>query len=283
MDRNTLVVEPRGGLGNRITVLHSAVELAQDLHASKIRIIWINNDECGCRFAELFERIDYDFEVIELYMNYDRYQTLLKQLRYTKVIEKTLADLKYRYYTFSLRNKALDTSRNVITPTEREQYIKPLKKGIWYTKTHRDFYGVYSCDGVYFNQSIIKRAEQVRADYPGYIAFHIRRSDNELSIQLSPTSLFEERIESLVGDSSNVKIYLATDDADLYQKLKRKYPDNIIPRQVSLERNSSSGMQDALLELLICANANKLYGSANSSFSNIAHLYGKNEFEVVRK
>ena len=40
-------------------------------------------------------------------------------------------------------------------------------------------------------------------------------------------------------------------------------------------------MQDATLELLIMANAKKLYGSFYSSYSSVAHLYGKNEFELV--
>ncbi len=259
--KKKLVVEPCGGLGNRITVLHSAIELARDIQAKEIEIIWVNNDECGCDFYELFDRIEYPYVVKSRKEIQPKYKELLRKRDFLLFTQKAIYQLG---------------------ACVRHKWLKLYKRDA-YIRTYRDFYGKFSCEGVIFNKTIEDEALKQMEDYPNYVAMHIRRTDNQMSIKLSPDSLFQNVIEELIEKDDEVKIYIATDDASLWKKLKALYPNQIIDRTVNLSRANENGMRDALLEMIICGNAKKLYGSEWSSFSKIAHLYGNNEYEVVVK
>ncbi len=282
MKKDILVIEPQGGLGNRITVLHSSIELAKDINAKKIMILWLKNDECGCDFDDLFDGLDYQYSVISFNLGWGRYKDLLNQHDFFRIANKLLCNLRYSFWHIIFKRNAIDTSQNVITSEQRTEYQKKLKGKYHYAQTYRDFYGRYSCDGVIFNSKIVDAADIVCKNNPNYVAMHIRRTDNALSIKTSPTELFEAKVQELLSKDNKCRIYLATDDTKLYRKQKKLYPYNIIDRNVQLNRGDVSGMKDALLELLICAKAHKLYGSANSSFSMIAHLYGQNDFEILQ-
>ena len=104
---------------------------------------------------------------------------------------------------------------------------------------------------------------------------HIRRTDNTLAIKASPTSYFERVIENLDEDT---KIYMATDDLQEKNRFVQRYGDRIITRSNCLERNSVKGIQDAVVEMYILSATNRIYGSKNSSFGEIAAKIGNIEF-----
>jgi hypothetical protein len=113
---------------------------------------------------------------------------------------------------------------------------------------------------------------------------HIRRTDNEIAIKNSPTELFYENVARIVNDKPDTKIYIATDDLDILDDMKKKWPDNIIYTKVdSISRRSTEGIKFALYEMLILAGARTIYASYGSTFSQIANLIGGNEMIVVKK
>lgn len=276
-----IIVEPHGGLGNRITVLHSAIELARDWNAKVISVIWMNNEECGCDFEDIFEKLDYSYTVRNIHCVKATYKDLLAKGRFIYVVKKVVLQIKDCIRSALYRNKMADVSKNVISAEERELYISKLESNKVYVNTYRDFYGKYDCEGVVVRSDIRNKAAGIQKKYPVYIAMHIRRTDNINAIRISPTALFEKKIQEHIYADNGVRIYVATDDEKLYFELKQKYGENIIDRDVRLSRSTPNGVEDAMLELCILAGAKKLYGSDWSSFSNIAHLYGKNEYEKI--
>ena len=112
------------------------------------------------------------------------------------------------------------------------------------------------------------------------VGMQIRRTDHVTAIQSSPTRCFEEVIERLDKDT---KIYLATDDEREKNYFLQKYGSRIITRTSVLERGSKKGIQDAVIEMYILSSTQKIYGSKNSSFGQIAAKIGNIDFIEVQK
>ncbi len=276
-----IVVEPRGGLANRLIVLHSTIELARDWNADVIRIRWVNNEECGCDFTDIFDGIAYEYTVNNICQTQSRYTELVRQHHYFGLLKKVYERITYKLFWKIHEKSSLDVSHNIVSKEERTAYLKSIKTSTVYARTHRDYYGRYDCEGVFFSRGLLDSIDKFKCIYPYYIAMHIRRTDNVTAISKSPTDLFFDKVQELVRSDALVKIYLATDDENIFKEMVAKYPDNIILKNVEVSRGSKKGMQDAALEFLLLANAKKLYGSFYSSYSSVAHIYGKNEFELV--
>jgi hypothetical protein len=111
---------------------------------------------------------------------------------------------------------------------------------------------------------------------------HIRRGDHKMAIERSPLSKFITIIEQEITKNKELKFFLATDDASVEQKLKAKFSEKIITKPKNLSRNSTRGIQDAVLDLYILAKTQKVYGSYWSSFSEMAaRLSGIEEVSVI--
>lgn len=241
----------------------------------------MNNEECGCDFEDIFEKLDYSYTARNIHCVKATYKTLLAKGSFIQAIKKGVLQIKESIRSTLFSNKFADVSKNVISAEERKSYLSKLESNKIYVNTYRDFYGKYDCEGVVVKSDILQKARKIQEKYPGYIAMHIRRTDNINAIRISPTALFEKKIQEHICADNGVRIYVATDDENLYFELKQKYGDNIIGRDVKLSRSTQNGIEDAMIELCILAGAKKLYGSDWSSFSNIAHMYGNNEYEKI--
>ena len=126
---------------------------------------------------------------------------------------------------------------------------------------------------------------------------HIRRTDNVVAIEKSPTKLFYDKIDELISANADAsgtvdnnlgsgiakrKIYIATDDHDILEDLKNRYPETIVSEASAVaSRTSSEGMQFALYEMLILSGADTLYASYGSTFTVIANAIGGNRLAVL--
>ena len=116
------------------------------------------------------------------------------------------------------------------------------------------------------------------------IGIHIRRTDNKQSIQFSPTSLFLEKIKEELALNPKQKFFLATDDKEEENLIKKKYPQNILTyTKRSLDRNTPEAIEDAVIDLYILSNCKYILGCYYSSFSSIAAFWGKINKIVVKK
>ncbi len=253
-----------------------------------IKIQWCNNDECGCDYEDVLEPIEFPCAIKNYHFVKESYKSALKKGRFDRGILKLLQSILFRIRMRCARSKMLDVSEPFVSDETRLAYI--IKRNVRnpYIRTFRDFFGTYGCEGVPIKQDIWNKADDMLREIDvnalqNYVAMHIRRTDNDNAIKLSPTWCFENKLEDIVMENLKVKIYLATDDQQLYDSIKKRYPKQILERTIKADRTTRSGMINAAVELCILANSKKLYGTDYSSFSNLAHLYGRNEYEVIGK
>jgi hypothetical protein len=109
-------------------------------------------------------------------------------------------------------------------------------------------------------------------------AIHIRRTDNQKAIQLSPFTMFIEYIQK----KPNEQFALFTDDTTAADMLKLQYGDQILTFESVRSRVSKEGMIEAAAVFFSLASRQHIVGSAHSSFSEIARDYGNNTLEILR-
>ncbi len=289
-NKKTLIIEPGGGLGNRILALSSAFNLANSCGIKDITVLWRNNNECGCDYDDLFEKMPLPCKVKVIHFEKERYGDLIKRFEIHKVVRKLFHSMGYKLFRKLVRGIQLDVEvgKNAENgwETVRNKVLRWHAQHI-YIEAYYEFYGRVSCDGIVFNKAIENKLTEFKQKNNKYVAMHIRRTDNEDAIKYSPTELFFQKAAELVGENDAIKIYVATDAPDILKKLEKQFPNNIISAILKedalpmLSRQSSEGMRFALLEMLILANAITIYASYGSTFSIIANTIGGNEMTVL--
>ena len=119
---------------------------------------------------------------------------------------------------------------------------------------------------------------------PHTIGCHIRRTDNQQSIDESPLELFIAAIDSELDKHADTHIFLATDDEPTKSQLYNRYgQERLITTSVAATRNTSEGICHALAEMLALAATSHVYGSAGSTFSQIATMLGGIPLIVLKR
>lgn len=114
------------------------------------------------------------------------------------------------------------------------------------------------------------------------IGVHIRRTDNIASIQQSPMELFFEKVDEELDKDNLTMVYLATDSEEVKLQMKQRYGNRIITSSTSADRKSVAGIQDSLIDMYTLARTRKIYGSFQSSFSEMASQIGGTPLEILR-
>ena len=282
-----LIIEPGGGLGNRILALSSAFNLAKELGIEEILLLWRNNNECGCEYEDVFTGMPLPCKVKTIHFGKESYKELLSKGRVFSAIRKSVHLALYNQFRKNVRRIQLDTGENRNSESDWNKLKKAAiesKDDKMYIEAYYQFYGDNNCDGMTFNQEVVEKVNAYKAKLGKYVAMHIRRTDNVVAIQNSPTELFYEKIEELLNEDSNLKIYIATDDAGILEDLRNKYPSNIVSEASgAVSRRTSEGIKFALYEMLILAGAETIYASFGSTFTKIANIIGKNEMITLQK
>ena len=286
MKRTTLVIEPRGGLGNRFLSLSSAYNIAKACDIATVIVLWNNINECGCNWNDVFSKLPDGFRVVNLKFINDSYKAMLKKGRMDKIACKFLQRTVYKIFKTITTRMHLEA--NGIFDEDRQEVLKKQlieRKGkTTFIESYSKFYGEVDLSEFVFNLGILAKVEAFLKRTGQYDAMHIRRTDNATAIQNSPTELFVEKANDIIEKNSKAKIYIATDDVDVLNIFKEKFPNNVISElNGNLSRRTSDGIQFALYEMLILAGAKTLYASYFSTFSSLANCIGKNEIIVVKK
>ena len=108
------------------------------------------------------------------------------------------------------------------------------------------------------------------------IGFHLRRTDQSLSVKYSPDILFFQRARKLIADGKN--IFLATDNLKTETKMKKLFGDKVITYQkrTNLERRwprryfDQIAAEDDLIDLFLLTKTEFVLGSYFSSYSSLA-------------
>ena len=130
-------------------------------------------------------------------------------------------------------------------------------------------------------QEKITSYSQSFTDYS--IGIHIRRTDNAASIQQSPTELFIAAIDREIEANPNVSIFLATDSEIVKKEMLSRYGNRVLTAKDEADRNSIAGIKGGIIDMFALSKTNKIYGSFQSSFSELAAQIGNVPIEILQK
>lgn len=260
LDFLPIIVQPTGGLCNRMRTIAAAARLAEIL-GKKIWVFWTCDVTLNAPFRLLFQPLP--FPVVEL-----RLGSFVQRLLWF-VCRKLL---HYRVYD----DTWVSDARGKDMALWKDEIVqRPIF--LW---TSSD---IFKGGGDY---SIFRMSDDLKAhalpSYDNVIGVHIRRTDNEKSVRFSPTELFVRKIEEELKANPSSRFYLATDDPKEEAFLCTCSDRIIVYKKESLDRNSPAAIRDAVIDLYNLAHCQKIYGSYWSSFSDVAALWGGIEKEVLK-
>ena len=276
MKKERLTLVPVGGIANRMRTIASAYQLCADANVD-LRIIWFRDRALNAPFNKIF--------------NFAYDNIFVKE---ATMIDHLVNDRPRLKNLFFPRIGQFLTFDSTIYEKEIEQLRQMnFDFGEW-VKDKRCYMASYNefgqlDDEIY--RKLFIPVEIVRQKVEKYVSMfstntigiHIRRTDNVRAIQMSPVELFMEKAEEEFSNNNNTKIFLATDDEYVKKTFKSRFADKIITSMNLADRNSIIGIQDGLAELYTLARTSKIYGSAWSSFSEIAAKIGNIELEIILK
>ena len=247
MARDTLYLEVNAGLCNRLRALVAGICWAEKL-GRKLVVAWPSHKpECKAGFYDLFatESLPPWVQIIDVMLN-DPF-TCLSAEDFLKII------------------KSLDPIPSLIS--------------------HGNFWGGDQDIWLHHLQRLKPSAnvtmflnfwqEQGMSEIS--TAIHIRRTDNEKAIRLSPLSRFKE----ILHDLPDRRVVVFSDDPSAVYELKQLFPTKVLAPEQFRSRRDKDGMIEACTVFFSLASMKKIYGSANSSFSEIASAYGDVELNIV--
>lgn len=244
-----LIIQPIGGLCNRMRAINSAWMLAKE-RGDKLTVIWNINGELGCPFGQLFEP-NPAFHVINIRSKWD------PRKLYLQTSSRFIPNEEIRSHK---GDGLLD-----------EAYRKALPDKI-YIATEEHFYPCHSYELFTPIPSIQKRIQEMTRDFSSHtVGVHIRRTDNKPAIGKSSTQAFITTMDAELAANEDTVFYLATDDREEEECLRDYFGGVILSNEDrDLSRDSISGIQDAMVDLYALASTHKIIGSYFSSFTDIA-------------
>lgn len=111
------------------------------------------------------------------------------------------------------------------------------------------------------------------------VGVHIRRGDHQLSKTQSPLDAF---ISSMETYPETTLFIVATDSATEKKRLQERFGERVVFHATSLSRMTLQGMRSALTDFIALSKCKVILGSYNSSFSELAALYGGVQLQVVK-
>lgn len=258
-----IIVQPQGGLCNRMRTICGAVSLAKKMNG-EVTVVWTKDTSLNVEFSEIFE--DFPYKVSESKLTSVKYKMLYhwyKDFCRCQILDD---EWVYKY----ARGKLFDTWCNLID-----------YKGIFIISSADILF-----DGDYKIFKPNKRTLQTlntACCNSNTIGIHIRRTDNEMSIKHSPTYLFLEKIREELHTNPDAKFYLATDEPAEEKLFIDEFGDRILVyKKHSLNRNDPLAVKDAIIDLYNLSCCKKILASYYSSFSDVAALWGNTVKEVIK-
>ena len=257
------------GLANRMRVLASGIELAKKT-GNKISFFWKKNSECNVNFEDIFCDIDFDFVTIKT-LSLKNF-ILFRNSKINLYLPSLL-----RYFFFNKRYENITTLKN----TELIYFFN--KKKI-YINTCHSFYNHFPINEIFVpKEQIFIKINSITNNFnKNTIGLHIRRTDNLISVNFNSISDYINIIDNEIKFNFNVKFYLATDDSFVKDQIIKLYKDRILYNRGVLNRNSSQGIIDAVIDLWCLSKTNKIIGSYYSSYSEIAAELGDINLEILK-
>lgn len=253
-----IILEPAGGLCNRMRAIVGAMELAKKKR-TKLIVLWKCKAELNAPF-----------------------QTLFKPIKGVKIISyKSSKDIRAKF----LRS----ISKNIFEDNDIKEALKSGNGQIGdklFDKIGTSAY-IWTCSQMYPQNEFfslfkpIDRLERKIEKLEGIqnlIGVHIRRTDQIDSIRYSKTENFIELMSREIEKNPKTMFYLATDDMSEEEYIRKIFPDRIVSYENrALSRDSQTGISDAVIDLYCLSKCKKIVGSYWSSFTDVAAIIGNCE------
>ena len=229
------------GLANRLRALVSGICFAEDLNRPLVLHWPPIEPSCCARFEALFDPSSLPpfVTVVPEYPENQRLRQCLSQEDLDKLKEKEGQNGVYNLKSYGWFHRS--------DPERWLKHLRALKPS------------------PYIEECLSKLSFETT------LGVHIRRGDNEKSIQGSPLSVFLDLLEI----NPSPKFLVATDDADVRSVFQKHFPQKCVFAANVLARNTEEGMIEGAIDFFALARCEKILGSVYSSFSDIAALYGK--------
>lgn len=273
----SVVVNPIGGLANRMRAIASSVNLAKDCGIHEVKVVWRVNDELAARFEDIFLPVP---EILISYPSSLAYTLFYSPPRKKNLFFSALTIRRFGLYIsdFSEATRNIRSSENADARI-LDKTMAVLNSGndcylqsgcIFYRFSDKDYIRLFK-----FKPEIEDKAIETINNLGGnVVGIHIRRTDNSQSILHSPDSLFFEEIDKRIAEDPKICFYLATDDESVKQSFKNKYGERLTTSSRPATRSSKEGIFDAAVEMCILSRTKEIIGSHYSSFSEAASLIG---------
>lgn len=272
-----ILLEPLGGLANRLRVIASGIWLKKKLE-TKLVVIWNENYELRCPYNLLFEDCGIFY--------------IKKKERKYNYIETSSQANAIKKYTFSTINKFIGVDfciqeqdfYRLIWKNKLDIFETAKKHKVTYIQTCQEF-GDNSFAFQYFQPilSITKKINLITKNFTEFtIGIHIRRTDHTHSIQCSPIHLFIDKMKAELIFQKETTFFLCTDDIEVEKSLNLIFAEKIINSKKELSRETIQGMQDAVVDLYCLSKTKKILGSYSSSYSDIASRLNDIDLEVIK-
>lgn len=268
---------PVGGLANRMRAVASAVTLAGKTE-SELQVVWFQDWALNASFSRLFKPVDAtmaglrDASPLD-YLLLDRPRS--KNFHIPRICQKFVFDscLYERFITplckkhFDFETWARDRQVYMASYTAFQLYKHELVRRLF-----------VPLDEI---QEEIDKRSHLFSKY--MIGVHIRRTDNIDSIRQSPIELFYDKLDQDIKEDTEIGIYLATDSEEVKQLMKERYGERLLLSDKQASRDSWEGIKDGIADMYTLARTQKIYGSFQSSFSDMAAQIGGVPLEIIKK
>lgn len=272
-----MVFVPAGGLANRMRAMAASYTLARKVGV-EMKAVWFRDWALNAPFHALFEPIQQEGLSIRDASFFD-YVTLDRPRRKNLFVPRLYQRMMFRDALYEAR----------ITPLRMQHFDFEawFRQGGIYLASYTDFYP--------YDYDLLRKLfvplpdvwRQIDAFAEGFsshtIGVHIRRTDNKASILQSPTELFVDAIDKEVEQNDDTVIFLATDSEAIKDEMRSRYGRRLLTAGDEADRNSITGIKGGVVDMYTLARTNRIYGSFQSSFSELASQIGGIEVHVLRK
>lgn len=269
---------PVGGLANRMRAIASMMTLAERTN-SELRIVWFQDWALHAPFHRLFQPVQgpmanlRDASRLD-YLLLDRPRP--KNARLPLLFQKLgFSSCLYERSITPLCCQQFDFERWVVE--HRCVYMASYTAFYPYPETlvKRLFVPVEA-----IQQEIDKRC----ASFAAYmVGVHIRRTDNEASIRQSPIELFYRKLDAVLQQHPEAGIYLATDSEEVKKAMRERYGERLQTSDKQADRSSLAGISEGIVDMYALARTRQVYGSFQSSFSDMAAQIGGIPLEIIQR
>lgn len=301
-----LVVNPVGGIANRMRALASVVSLAKDMDEAlkdgnesliggdgetgkvELGVVWLKNWELNAAFEEIFV-VPEMLEGRIVYPSALSYELLYSPPRRRNLYISSAA---LRRFGFRMISESRFSAALLAQPDSDKELLARMMDCVRTDKNAFIQGGVdlYTYTPALYRSlftpadDIAQRVGNITADM-GEVRYgiHIRRTDNMESRRQSPDELFEKAIRQVLDKEGDARFYLATDDEDVKAKFRTIFGSRIVTCTAKASRNTVGGIRNAATEMFVLSRTKLILGSYYSSFSEAASIIGDVPLKVIKK